>query len=125
MAEISLSRLLKALDSLRRGYKDKPSELERDGLIQRFEYTLELSWKTSKKILQFNGIETDTPKNVIREMAQLGWIDNAEAWLDYIDKRNQTSHIYNEEVAVAIFSVIKNFISDAEELYQVLEAKRK
>jgi hypothetical protein len=42
MSEISLIRLRKALESLKKGYTDNPSELERDGLIQRFEYTLEL-----------------------------------------------------------------------------------
>lgn len=125
MTEVSLSRLKMALDSLRRGYTDSPSELERDGLIQRFEYSLELCWKTSKKVLFFNGIESDSPKNVIREMAQLGWISNPEVWIDYIDKRNQTSHIYNEQVALEIFSVIKAFIEDSENLFQTLDQKRK
>lgn len=125
MSEISLARLVKALDTLKRGYTDKPSELERDGLIQRFEYTLELSWKTAKKVLQYNGIESDTPKNVVREMGQLGWIENPEAWIDYIDKRNETSHMYNEEVAVKIFAVIKAFIQDAEKLIKTLEGKKK
>ncbi len=125
MSEISLARLVKALETLKRGYTDKPSELERDGLIQRFEYTLELSWKTSKKVLQFNGIESDTPKNVVRELGQLNWIENPEAWIDYIDKRNETSHMYNEEVAVKIFAVIKAFIQDAEKLINILEGKKK
>jgi nucleotidyltransferase substrate binding protein (TIGR01987 family) len=125
MSEISLARLIKALETLKRGYIDKPSELERDGLIQRFEYTLELSWKTAKKVLQFNGIESDTPKNVVREMGQLRWIENPEAWIDYIDKRNETSHMYNEEVAVKIFAVIKAFIRDAEKLIKTLEDKKK
>lgn len=123
MSDISLVRLRKALDSLRRGYKDSPSELERDGLIQRFEYTLDLSWKTSKKILLLNGIEKDTPKNIIRELGLHGWIDNPEAWMDYLTKRNETSHIYNEEVADKIFKVIKNFITDVEKLISVLESK--
>ena len=124
MSEISLARLVKALDTLKRGYTDKPNELERDGLIQRFEYTLELSWKTAKKVLQFNGIESDTPKNVVREMGQLGWVESPEAWIDYIDKRNETSHMYNEEVAVKIFNVIKGFIHDAEKLIETLEGKK-
>lgn len=124
MSEISLARLEKALDSLRRGYKENPSELERDGLIQRFEYTVELCWKTSKKVLIANGIDSDTPKNIVRELAQLGWIENPEAWIDYVNKRNETSHIYNEEVAARIFSVIKQFIVDADALIKTLEGKR-
>jgi nucleotidyltransferase substrate binding protein (TIGR01987 family) len=125
MSEISLFRLRKALESLKKGYTDNPSELERDGLIQRFEYTLELCWKSSKKILYANGIEVDTPKNVIRELGQIGWIPNPEDWIDYIDKRNETSHMYNEEVAIKIFSVIKRFISDVDSLLEILELKKK
>ncbi|WP_408098791.1 HI0074 family nucleotidyltransferase substrate-binding subunit [Peredibacter sp. HCB2-198] len=125
MSAIVLTRLVKALESLKNGYKEKPSELERDGLIQRFEYTLELCWKTSKKILLFNGIDVDTPKNVIREMGSLGWISNPEKWIDYIEKRNEKSHIYNEEIAIKIFNVIKDFIVDADTLLKVLEEKNK
>lgn len=124
MSEISLSRLEMALDSLKRGFKENPSELERDGLIQRFEYSVELCWKTSKKVLFANGIDSDTPKNIIRELAQLGWIDNPEVWIDYVNKRNETSHIYNEEVAQRIFAVIKPFIADADKLFKTLEGKR-
>src|SRR5687768_2507472 len=103
MATISLARFVKALNTLKAGYKDNPSELERDGLIQRFEYTLELSWKTAKKVLFANGIEVDTPKNVVRELGSLGWINNPETWIDYIEKRNEASHIYNEETAIEVF----------------------
>jgi nucleotidyltransferase substrate binding protein (TIGR01987 family) len=124
MSEISLSRAKKALDTLKRGYKDKPSELERDGLIQRFEYTMEICWKSSKKVLHLNGIDVDSPKNVIRELGNLNWIKEPKVWIDYLEKRNETSHIYNEEVAEKIFAVIKNFIKDAEDLINILESKK-
>ncbi len=125
MSGISLIRAHKALDSLKRGYIEQPTELERDGLIQRFEYTLELCWKSSKKVLYLNGIEVDTPKNVIRELGNLGWISNPESWIDYIEKRNETSHMYNEEIANKIFKVIKNFMADADSLLSILEKKNK
>lgn len=123
MSTISLARLVKALGSLKQGYKDAPSELERDGLIQRFEYSVELCWKTAKKILLLHGISADSPKNVFREMGQLGWLDDVENWIDYIDKRNETSHTYNEEVAQRIFSVIKPFMIDSDILLKVLKEK--
>jgi nucleotidyltransferase substrate binding protein (TIGR01987 family) len=62
---------------------------------------------------------------VVRELGQLGWIPNPEDWIDYIDKRNETSHMYNEEVAIKIFSVIKRFISDVDSLLEILELKKK
>ena len=125
MAEISLVRLAKALNLLTSVYQSDLSEIERDGAILRFKYTLELCWKSSKKILLANGIETDTPKNVMRELGQLGWISDPASWLDYIEKRNMTSHMYNEEVANEIFKIIGQFIKDANLLLSVLGSKNK
>ena len=116
MSEITVTRLQKALNALKNGYKDLPSELERDGLIQRFEYTLELCWKTSKKVLLSHGVEVDTPKNVIRELGQLNWISNPERWIDYIDKRNETHWLYDDLKAESCFKIIKKFIKDADDL---------
>jgi nucleotidyltransferase substrate binding protein (TIGR01987 family) len=125
MPQTSLEKFEKALRSLERGYIDKPSELERDGLIQRFEYTLEVAWKTSKKVLLSSGVETDSPKNVIRELGNLNWISNPADWLIYLERRNETSHMYNEEVAVRIFLVLKSFIADANVLLSVLSDKNR
>ncbi len=125
MSEISLARLSKALKSLESGYKPKPTELERDGIIQRFEYSLDLCWKTSKKVLLSNGIESDSPKNVMRELGQLGWIHDVSIWLDYIEKRNLTSHMYNEEIANQIFQVIGDFIKHANLLLETLKRNNK
>ena len=45
------------------------SELENEGLIQRFEYSYELAWKTMKDYLEEQGtiINPVTPRNVIKE----------------------------------------------------------
>jgi nucleotidyltransferase substrate binding protein (TIGR01987 family) len=76
-------------------------------------------------VLFSNGIEVDTPKNVMRELGQLNWISNPERWIDYIDKRNETSHMYNEDVAIRIFDVIEKFISDAESLIIILDKNKR
>lgn len=123
MTDISLEKLKKALDSLTKGYKPNPSELERDGIIQRFGFCVELTWKTSKRILASNSIETDVPKNDFREMAALGWIDNPEIWFEFIKQRNKASHIYNEEIADEIFNVIPSFIIESKKVYDVLSKK--
>lgn len=124
MTSITLDKLRKALLSLEKGFKPNPSELERDGIIQRFEFCVELSWKSAKKILAINAIDTDTPKNVFREMAQLGWIDNPELWLEFIAQRNKASHIYNEEIAQEIFKIIPAFINESKKLLVILEKKK-
>ena len=125
MPNIGLSQLRKAFSSLQEGYRPNPSELERDGIIQRFEFTVELCWKTSKKILAENSITVDVPKNVFRELAQLGWIDNAEIWMEFINARNKASHIYNEQVAQEVFSVIPGLLIEAKKLIDLLESKIK
>lgn len=123
MTDITLEKLRKALESLERGYKTNPSELERDGIIQRYEFSVELTWKTAKKVLEQNSIETDVPKNVFREMARIGWISNPEVWFDFIKQRNKASHIYNEEIAKEIFEVIPSFIIESRKVFEVLKQK--
>jgi nucleotidyltransferase substrate binding protein (TIGR01987 family) len=124
MTSITLDKLKKALLSLDKGFMTNPSELERDGIIQRFEFCVELCWKSAKKILAQNAIDTDTPKNVFREMAQLGWIDNPELWLEFIAQRNKASHIYNEEIAQEIFKIIPSFMLESKKLIVILEKKK-
>lgn len=123
MSKISLDRLEKALGTLKQGYKLNPSELERDGLIIRFRNSLELCMKTARKVLTNTGIQADTPKNVINELARLDWIKNRESWIDYINKKNETNSSYDTKVAKLIFSVIRKFIEDSESLLIVLKEK--
>ena len=124
MTSITLEKLKKALTSLETGFKPNPNELERDGLIQRFEFCVELSWKSAKKILSLNSIESDTPKNVFRELAQLGWIENPDLWIEFLAQRNKASHIYNEEIALEVFNIIPSFILESKKLLETLESKK-
>lgn len=123
MSEISTALLKKAFKTLDDGFKEKPNELERDGIIQRFEYTLELCWKTAKKVLAENAIDVDTPKSIFREMATIGWIESAQPWIEYIKERNKASHIYHERMAIEIFAIIPSFINDAKNLIKILDEK--
>jgi nucleotidyltransferase substrate binding protein (TIGR01987 family) len=90
----------------------------RDSCIQRFEYCIELSWKTSMKIL---GTQVAAAKPAIREMARNSLIKNPEVWFDFIDCRNNSSHAYDEDIAAQVFIVIKTFLPNAEELLENLE----
>jgi len=118
---MTLVHLKKALESLKKGYKTQPTELERDGIIQRFEFALKISWITAEKVLNENGIITDSPKNIFRELSKLGWIENPEEWIEFVNARNKTSHEYNENLAQEVFLVIPQFIESAYKLLDVLE----
>ena len=83
------------------------SELERQGLIQAFEFTHELAWKTLKDFLESRGA-TDLygSKDVTREGFASGLLENGEPWMEMIQSRNRTSHTYNEETANQITEAI-------------------
>jgi nucleotidyltransferase substrate binding protein (TIGR01987 family) len=83
------------------------SNLEKQGVIQSFEYTHELAWKTLKDFLTSRGtVDLFGSRDVIRESFQLGLIENGEMWMEMIKSRNLTSHTYNEVTADEIISLI-------------------
>ena len=76
------------------------TDLEKEGLIQRFEYTYELAWKVMKDYLEYQGITGITgSRDAIREAFQKELITNGENWMNMIKSRNQTTHLYNEATA--------------------------
>lgn len=76
------------------------SLLEKQGLIQSFEFVHELSWKVLKDFLETQG-QTDImgSKDTVRKAFNLGLIENGDVWIDMINSRNITSHTYNLETA--------------------------
>lgn len=77
-----------------------------DGTIQRFEFTFELAWKLLKNILAFQGIEAATPRAAIKEAFKAGLLKDGQGWIDMLEDRNQTSHLYDENKAKIIFQKI-------------------
>ncbi|WP_051920817.1 nucleotidyltransferase substrate binding protein [Thermodesulfobacterium hydrogeniphilum] len=104
---LAIEKFEKALEKLKEGVKIAKTEIEKDGVIQRFEFTFELFWKTLKIILQYKGIETRSPRSAIKEAFRAGLIDDDEIFLDMLEDRNLTSHIYDEVTAEEIFKRIK------------------
>jgi nucleotidyltransferase substrate binding protein (TIGR01987 family) len=104
------SNYQKALSQLSKFIQKKDlNELEEQGLIQSFEYTHELAWKTLADFIKDSGnIEIYGSKDTTREAFNLGLISNGEIWMDMIVSRNMTSHTYNEDVTKKIVIEIKN-----------------
>ena len=86
------------------------SQLEKEGIIQRFEYTFELAWKVLKDRMQADGLMLDqiSPKAVVRQAYASGYVDDAEAWLDMIGDRNLMSHTYDFAKFEAVIDTIRN-----------------
>ncbi len=97
----------KALERLKEATERAKDDLDRDGVIQRFEFTVELLWKTLKAILAYQGIECHSPRNCIKEAFRAGLIDDDEIILDMLEDRNRSSHIYDQKIAEEIFTRIK------------------
>ncbi len=103
--------LTKLHESLKRDYKE--DDIVIDATIQRFEFTYELSWKLMKAYLEYNGnLEGTSPRRAIQESFKEGIIIDGEGWLKMLHDRNQTSHTYDEDIALEIFENIrKNHIT--------------
>ncbi len=123
--------LTKAFERLKEGYKKALENEElyiffRDATIQRFEFTVEILWKTIKEFLkQIEGIDCKSPKGCIREFFANGYIseEKTKTLLEMIDDRNLTSHTYQEEIAEKIFKDLKSYIPVIEEIINTMEKK--
>lgn len=119
--EIDYSSLENAIKSLNKAFvrsqKDITDEEIRDAVIQRFEYTFELSCKFLRRKLEDlrdNPQEIDQMnyRDMIRTGAECGLIDSVINWFDYREKRNISSHTYDEKKAKLVYDVVQSFLKD-------------
>lgn len=103
------------------------SDLERAGLVQMFEFSFELSWKTLKDLLSFEGYTVASPRAAIRTGLSSGYLgaEDTEIFLDALSKRNLLTHTYEEKTAREAQSLIKNeYFPMLKRLHATLESKR-
>lgn len=85
------------------------SEMLKEGLIQRFEYTHELAWNVMKDYIKYQGNNNIAgSRDATREALQIKLIGNGGVWMDMIQSRNDTLHTYNNETAEKVFTKIVN-----------------
>lgn len=89
---------------------DRENTLYRDALIQRFEFTFDLAWKTAAEVLREQGVvpEILSPKSVFRAAFNAGYITKENIWLDILNDRNCMSHTYDEQSSARIADDICN-----------------
>ncbi len=121
----SLINLKKALQRLEEASLVSENDaLKIDGTIQRFEFTFELTWKTVKRILESEGIIVNTPRETLAQAYQIDWIQNEKTWLNMLEDRNLTSHVYSETEANQIFDRIHNsYVAELKKLYIFLDKR--
>lgn len=102
------------------------SPLEKQGLVQSFEFTQELSWKVLKDFLEYQGAATGIlgSKDAIRRGFAAGLISDGDTWMDMIASRNLASHTYNQETADEILQkCVESYAPQFQQLQKRLEAE--
>ena len=109
-SERSLQNFAKALGKLESFLRETvSSERDRAGVIQAFEFSFELAWKTVQKLSESHSKQVGSPKQAFQIAFQLGWIAEGEhgKWLQMVADRNLTSHTYDETLADEILGRIR------------------
>lgn len=104
-------KLISATARLKQAIADYDSlrlDSVRDGVIQRFEFSAELAWKTLREYLIEQGYtDINSPKSVMKTAFSDGLLKDENGWLEILEARNITSHVYDENTAAAVFNNIK------------------
>jgi nucleotidyltransferase substrate binding protein (TIGR01987 family) len=102
------------------------SDLEKQGVIQRFEFTFELAWKTLADYLEFSGVvlEQGTPRNVIKQGYAARILADAQTWIDMLEHRNILSHAYDMTVfEEAVRQIATRYLVVIGEFFRFLEER--
>lgn len=130
--KLDLGSFEKALASLERAIRRSSAEVNdeelRDAVIQRFEYTYELSWKMLKRRLEQDSpspqqIDRLSFNDLLREAAERGMITNVRRWMEFREQRNITSHTYDRKKAESVYATALDFAKEAGELLAKLQER--
>ena len=108
------------------GPLDEMSDLEKEGAIQRFEYTFELAWKTLKDYLAHQGVTFDqiTPRVVIKQAFAAKIIQDGQTWINMLEQRNLMAHTYDSQTFATVFaSISEQYLVALEQVFTWLKDK--
>lgn len=129
---LDFSSLERAVNSLARAVERTqacPDDEElRDAVIQRFEYTYELAWKMIKRQVELEAavaatVDAMSFKQLIREAAEKGIVDDFGAWMVYREQRNITSHTYDADKATSVYHTAVEFLDEARGVLAKLQGR--
>ncbi len=123
-SNLSFQPFEKALKSLKNALQSPPkNDLERDGVIQRFEYSFELAWKSVRGLLLALGRAevSSSPRPLLKDAAEENLITDIELWDSFLEARNQTTHTYNELTANEVYDIVKKFPKAADDLLKKIK----
>lgn len=122
---LALSAFAKALGRLKEVLAENETPIVRDALIQRFEFTFESAWKAAYRWLRARGVAVgDEAFAVLPRALALGLIADEAAWAEMRQKRNLTSHTYDEALAVEVAAFVRaRAVALFDELLATLQAR--
>jgi len=113
---------LRAVHQLEKAVQQPKDEFIRDAVIQRFEFTHELSWKMLKLRLEVEDIFAQTPRETWQKSLQAGLIKDGNNWTDMQRMRNLTSHTYSEQLAEEVYNyVVQSGLKNFQELAEMAQ----
>lgn len=135
--ETKLTRKLSNLDDAISNFSDaltlEPTSFQelvadniKSGQIQKFEFTIELLWKTIQAFLyEVDGVDAATPKSVAKEFVEAGYCEYPmyELFIQAINDRNQLSHIYRQEMAESIWKRLPEYKNLAKDFASIMREK--
>ena len=117
----ALDNLDETVDCIR---KEGITKIYTMALVQAFEISFELGWKTIKDYLEYNGIKTDTPREAIKSAFSNNLIEDGKIWIEMMEARNKTSHTYNQSFAKELAGdILNNFTTQLHRLEENLGEK--
>lgn len=118
-----LRKFKKALNRLQESYALPKSDIVRDSCAKRFEFCVELAWKTLKLYLnEKHGVAVQSPKSGVREAYRLALIEYEELWLNMINWRNDLAHSYEESYIDVVYENLTQVIKLMNQLLVKLKA---
>lgn len=109
-------------------FPDLVADNIKSGQIQKFEFTVELLWKTVQVFLyEVDGVDVVTPKSVAKEFVEAGYCDYEayELFIRAVNDRNQLSHIYRQEMAESIWQRLPEYVRMVEQIIHAMQSKLK
>ncbi len=119
----ALARLRQALE---RG-SAALSQLEKEGAIRRFEYCLELAWKTARDFLEESGLVVApvTPREVFRQAAVTGMVPDGQVWIDMLNHRTHLAHSCDGVVLAEVVDALsQHYLAAMEQLREFLAVRQ-
>jgi len=119
--ESLIEDLEKANKALKEAARLSPTRIHKDAVLQRFEFTFELAWKTIQEYVKDQGLSCWSPKSCIRKGADIKIIKEPESWFDFLQARNLISHTYNEKLADKVYKEAVQFPKKASQLLKEIK----